>query len=180
MGALKAVFLDRDGVIIKDTGFVKTPKQVRLLPKAAQAINRLHELGYLVIVISNQSGVARGFFSEITLSQINDEIKNRLAKQGAFLDDIYYCPHHPEAAINEYRSDCSCRKPKPGMILKAGEEHAVDLSMSYMIGDSDRDVAAGVAAGCRPVLIARKSTRRRADNVMTAGSLIEAVEKFVE
>lgn len=179
MTAAKALFLDRDGVIIKDTGFVGSPQSVRLLPKAALAINLAHRHGYLAIVISNQSGVGRGFFSEDDLSKVEQEIARRLARKGAYVDDVYHCPHHPEAVIAKYRTKCVCRKPEPGMILEAQKKYQVDLSSSFMIGDSERDVEAALRSGVRPILIQQGEKRILINDIPTARSLYDAVAKYV-
>lgn len=175
----KAVFLDRDGVIIKDTGFVGGPGSVELLPKVAQAINILHENGFLAIVISNQSGVARGYFSEEDLEQIDLEIKRRLAEKEACLDGVYYCIHHPEAKLMKYRCECSCRKPEPGMIFEAQKKYEIDLSSSYMIGDSERDVEAGIRSGCRSILISEPVDHAFAEDIEIAENLYDAVVRYI-
>jgi D,D-heptose 1,7-bisphosphate phosphatase len=150
----RAIFLDRDGCVISDENFLCEPERVRVLPGAAEAIRKLREAGYLVIVITNQSGVARGMLSEAKLAQIHARMIVDLAREGARLDDIYYCPHLPEGTVAAYAVECACRKPAPGMILRAAHEHKVDLAASYMIGDAERDIEAGLRAGCRAILLA--------------------------
>lgn len=149
----KAVFLDRDQTLIEDPGYINHPSQVRLLPGVAQALIQLKKLGYLLVVVSNQSGVARGLVTEEVLQQIHHRLKKLLADEGAFLDAIYYCPFHPEGVIPQYRCESDLRKPNPGMLLKAAQELAIDLSCSWMIGDSFRDIEAGLRAGCKTILI---------------------------
>lgn len=151
-----AVFLDRDGTIIQDTDYVSDPDEVRLLPGAADAIRRFAEAGYLVVVISNQSGVARGLFDEATLSAVHQRVEDLLREQGATLDGAYYCPYldGPEATVEAYRRDSELRKPNAGMLMQASEELDVDLSRSWMIGDAAKDVEAGRRAGCRTIRLA--------------------------
>lgn len=149
----KAVFLDRDKTLIEDPGYINHPSQVRLLPGVAQALIQLKKMGYLLVVVSNQSGVARGLVTEEVLQQIHHRLKKLLADEGAYLDAIYYCPFHPEGVIPKYRCESDLRKPNPGMLLKAAQDLSIDLSRSWMIGDSFRDIEAGIRAGCKTILI---------------------------
>ncbi|HOQ04782.1 MAG TPA: HAD-IIIA family hydrolase [Anaerohalosphaeraceae bacterium] len=149
----KAVFLDRDKTLIEDPGYINHPSQVRLLPGVAQALIQLKKMGYLLVVVSNQSGVARGLVTEEALQQIHHQLKKLLADEGAYLDAIYYCPFHPEGVIPKYRCESDLRKPNPGMLLKAAQDLSIDLSRSWMIGDSFRDIEAGIRAGCKTILI---------------------------
>jgi len=156
----KAVFLDRDGVLnelvyYKDghVGSPITARQLVVYPRAAESINKIHSAGYEAIVISNQPGVAKKQFSNAELLRMNGKIKRALSKEGAFLDGEYYCLHHPRALIKKYRVDCDCRKPKPGLILRAAKERDLDLAKSFFVGDALTDVQAGKAAGCKTVLI---------------------------
>ncbi len=149
----KAIFLDRDDTIIEDTGYINSAEQVKLVPAVAQALVELRKMGYKLIVISNQSGIARGLITEQALAQIHERLKQLLAEQNAYLDRIYYCPYHPDGAIQKYRKDSDWRKPKPGMLLAASKEMQIDLRNSWMIGNDYRDVAAGKAADCRTILI---------------------------
>lgn len=153
----KAVFLDRDGTINRYVGFLRRPEEMELLPGAAEAIRRINSSGYLAIVVSNQPVIARGELSVSELDEIHHKMETLLGHEGAYLDAIYYCPHHPhrgyEGEIPELKIECSCRKPKPGLLLRASEDYNIDLTASWMIGDDERDVAAGIAAGCRSVLI---------------------------
>lgn len=143
-----AAFLDRDGVIIEDPGHLHDIGQVALIPGAAAAIRRVNDSGYASVVITNQSVVARGLCDEAQLRAIHDEMIRRLDLEGARLDAIYYCPHHPEIGEAPYRQDCDCRKPKPGLLLRAAAELDLDLAASAMIGDGLRDLEAGRRAGC--------------------------------
>jgi D-glycero-D-manno-heptose 1,7-bisphosphate phosphatase len=148
-----AVFFDRDGTLIHDPGYLNHPDQVQVMEGVAEAVKEFQVLGYKTVVASNQSGVARGVVSVETLERIHDRLRELLAAKGAALDAIYYCPYHPEGTVPEYRKDSDWRKPRPGMLLAAAQEMDLDLSRSWMIGDSDRDVQAGRSAGCKTILI---------------------------
>lgn len=149
----KAIFLDRDGTINVYKGFLTRPENFELIPGVAEAIRTINKSGYLVIVISNQPVIARGDCSFDDLNAIHSKMETLLGQEGAFVDAIYYCPHHPDKGFAgervEYKTDCNCRKPKPGLLLQAAKDWNIDLTASYMIGDSDRDIAAGNAAGCK-------------------------------
>ncbi len=150
-----AVFLDRDSTVVEDPGYLADPNQVKLLPGAAEAIRRWTEAGYRVVVVTNQSGLARGLITEAQLEDIHAQLELLLEAEDAQIDAIYYCPYldGPEAIVPKYRRDSSLRKPKPGMLLKAAEELNLDLEGSWMIGDGSADVQAGLAAGCKTVLL---------------------------
>ena len=148
-----AVFLDRDGTVIEDPGYLNHPDQVKLLAGAGEAIRELQQLGFKTVVVSNQSGVARGLVTEELLEQIHERLRSKLASLGASLDGIYYCPYHPEGVIPKYRRDSDWRKPKPGMLLAAAQEMDLDLKSSWMIGNSQSDIDAGRNAGCRTILL---------------------------
>ena len=149
----RAVFLDRDGTIVEDIGYLHEIDKVKFLPKVRKAIKLINESGFKVIVITNQAGVARGYFAEETVKELNKYIQETLARREAFIDMIYYCPHHVEGIIEEYRKDCYYRKPNPGMIEKATREFSLDLRNSFVIGDKISDVEAGHRAGCRTILL---------------------------
>ena len=149
----KAVFLDRDGTIIKGTEYLSSPEEIRLLPNAARGIRLFNEKGYLTVVVTNQSGIARGYFAEERLIEIHNRLLEILSGEGARIDAIYYCPHLAEGTVETYSIDCECRKPDPGMLLRAAREHQIELSSSLMIGDTPSDIMAGKAAGCKTVLI---------------------------
>ncbi len=148
-----AVFLDRDGTLIREADYLRSPGQVRLLPRAAEAVRRLNDAGFAVVVATNQSGIARGLLTERDLDSIHTLLYNRLAKRAAHLDAVYFCPHHPSEGLPSYRRRCDCRKPAPGMILRAARELDLDLTRCFAVGDSQRDLAAGRTAGCRTVLV---------------------------
>jgi len=143
-----AVFLDRDGTIIEETGYISDPEKVTLLVNVASSIARLNRKRVPVVVISNQAGVARGLFSVEDIETVNQKLRELLAVHGASLDAIYYCVHHPD-----YDVECDCRKPKPGLLLKAAEEHDIDLARSFMIGDKLTDIQAGRAAGTYTIFV---------------------------
>jgi D-glycero-D-manno-heptose 1,7-bisphosphate phosphatase len=157
----KAIFLDRDGTINKFNGFITKPEQLELIDGAAEAIRNINQAGYLAIVITNQPVIARGEASLEELERIHNKMETELGKAGAYIDDIFYCPHHPDKGFAgerpEYKIDCDCRKPKPGMILAAAKKYNIDLSQSYMAGDDMKDVEAAHAAGCKVVLLADKA-----------------------
>ncbi|MDR0312076.1 MAG: HAD-IIIA family hydrolase [Treponema sp.] len=159
----KAVFLDRDGTIntFIINKFITRPEDFELIDGVAEAIKKINSLGYLAIVITNQPIIARGEVDFQTLSLIHNKMETELGKQGAYIDDLFYCPHHPDKGfpgeLPEYKIECDCRKPKPGMILQAAKKYNIDLSKSYMVGDDMRDIKAGIAAGCIPVFLTEKS-----------------------
>ncbi len=172
------VFLDRDDTLIVDSGFIDDPAKVELVPGAGEAVRRLHAAGFKVVVASNQSGVARGRFDEERLRKIHARLQQLLEAEHAPLDGIYYCPYldGPEAVVAEYRRKSSLRKPAPGMLLKAAREMDLDLSRSWMIGDSARDVQAGQAAGCETILVGDGVNGEGVEPTYHVGSLLEAVD----
>lgn len=153
----KAIFIDRDGTINKYVGFLRKEEEFELLPGVAEAVKKINESGYLAIVVTNQPVIARGEVTFEGLETIHNKMETLLGKDGAYLDGIYFCPHHPhsgyEGEVKELKIDCDCRKPKPGMLLKAAENLNIDLSQSYMVGDGENDIKAGKAAGCKTVLL---------------------------
>ena len=149
----KAIFLDRDETLIEDPGYINHPDQVKLLDGVADALIELKALGYKLIVATNQSAVARGIVTEEVLGEIHNRLKQLLAEKGAFLDQIYYCPYHPDGVVPKYRKESDWRKPNPGMLLTAADEMDIDLSQSWCIGNSSRDIEAGQQAGCKTILI---------------------------
>lgn len=149
----KAIFLDRDGTINKYVGFLTKPEQFELIPGVAEAIKMINKSGYLAIVVTNQPIIARGDCTWEELQQIHNKMETELGKTGAFLDAIYICPHHKDKGFEgerpDYKFDCECRKPKPGLLLQAAKDFNINLSQSYMIGDSDNDCLSGKNAGCK-------------------------------
>jgi D-glycero-D-manno-heptose 1,7-bisphosphate phosphatase len=152
-GGRRAVFLDRDGTVAEEVGYVNHVSRVRLLPRSAGALRRIREAGFLAVVVTNQSGVAREYFPESLVQAANQRLRELLSAEGAVLDAVYYCPHHPREGKPPYRLDCDCRKPRPGMILRAAREHGIRLAGSYMIGDGIVDLGAGRAAGLATILV---------------------------
>lgn len=152
----KAVFLDRDDTLIKDPGYISRPEQVQFFDEVPKSLARLRDMGYKLVVISNQSGIARGYFTEEDLAQVHLRLEQVLLENGVKLDAIYFSPYLPDAAVEKYRRDTDCRKPKPGMLLRAAKELDINLRSSWMIGDSMRDIEAGQRAGCKTILLDRK------------------------
>jgi D-glycero-D-manno-heptose 1,7-bisphosphate phosphatase len=149
----KAIFIDKDGTLIRDVPYNVDPALIELEESAAEALEMLKKYDYLIIVISNQSGVAHGYFREADLEQVKDRIQQLLRHEHVAIDGFYFCPHHPNGRENEYATQCDCRKPQPGMILRAAIDHNIDLSQSWMIGDILHDVEAGNKANCKTILI---------------------------
>jgi D-glycero-D-manno-heptose 1,7-bisphosphate phosphatase len=176
----RAVFLDRDGVIIEDTGYIGDIARVKFLPGVGQAIKQLNSKNFKVIIISNQAGVARGYFSEEDVRAVNTHIQEKLAEKQAAIDGIYYCPHHIEGVIEKYTVDCDCRKPKTGMIENAVRDFHIDLEKSFIIGDNASDVEAGRRAGCRTVLITATGKGADAAADHSANDLPDAVKWLLE
>jgi D-glycero-D-manno-heptose 1,7-bisphosphate phosphatase len=152
-GSRPAVFLDRDGTINEQMGYINHSSRFHLLPHAARAIKLLNDNNVPVIVVSNQSGLARGYFPVELLEEVNEKMKSLLAREGARIDGLYYCPHHPEAKEEQYRRDCDCRKPKTGMLQQAAEEMNIDLARSFLAGDRWSDVKCAHRAGCSSILV---------------------------
>jgi D-glycero-D-manno-heptose 1,7-bisphosphate phosphatase len=148
-----AVFIDRDGTLTDEVGYVNHPSRLRLLPRAADAIRRLNAAGVAAVVVTNQAGIARGYFSEDVLHAVNDALRAQLAQAGARLDGLYACLHHPTEGRTPYRADCECRKPKPGLLLRAAGELELDLTRSTMVGDKASDLVPGRAIGVATVLV---------------------------
>ena len=149
----RAVFLDRDGTVAEEVGYVNHASRVRLLPGSARAVRRVRDAGFLAVVVTNQAGVARDYFEEFVVHQANQRLVELLALEGAALDGIYYCPHHPREGAPPYRQECDCRKPRPGMLRQAARDLGIDLGRSYMVGDGIVDVGAARAAGVVPVMV---------------------------
>jgi D-glycero-D-manno-heptose 1,7-bisphosphate phosphatase len=148
-----AVFLDRDGTIIEDRGYLNHPDLLKLIPNAAEAIASLNRAGLKTIVVSNQSGVARGFFPESLLAILHEKMLALLSEKDARIDAVYYCPHHPHVGEPPYRTRCDCRKPKTGMLKRAANEFSLDVARSYLIGDKISDMQTAANAGCKALLV---------------------------
>lgn len=149
----KAVFLDKDGTLVEDVPYNIDPDLIRLADGAFESLRLLQEAGYKLIVVTNQSGIARGFFEEYDLHSVRGRLRELFTSAGVNLTGFYYCPHHPEGSVEKYSVECYCRKPNPGMFFRAALEHDIDLSESWMVGDILHDIEAGNRAGCRTVLV---------------------------
>ena len=180
---IPAIFLDKDVTLIPDIPYNVDPDRITLSDGAEIALRSFHNSGYKLIVISNQSGVARGYFPEIALAKVEQRLRTLLNEIP--LTGFYYCPHHPQGSIIEYAIDCNCRKPKPGLILQAAQTHHIDLARSWMIGDILNDVEAGRNAGCKTILIdngnetewirsPQRSPHHKVSNLLEAAQIINA------
>ena len=148
-----AVFIDRDGTLSEEVGYVNHPRRLRLLPRSAEAIRRLNRAGLKAVMVTNQSGVARGYFSEEVLQAVNEALVSQLKAEGAYLDGLYVCVHHPTEGKSPYRAVCDCRKPEPGLLKRAEADLGLDLSRSWVVGDKIIDIIAGRRAGARSILV---------------------------
>ena len=181
----QAVFLDRDGVLNQDPPhYAHRIDQLALIPHSDDAVKLLNEHGFLVIVISNQSGIARGFYTDREVVIFNQALFEKIQIKGGHIDANYYCPHHPDAKIKEYNINCSCRKPQPGMLLQAAKEHTIDLQNSYVIGDKLSDIEAGEKAGCHTIMVLtghgkKESQKIKENSCPIAADLYEAVIKYI-
>jgi histidinol-phosphate phosphatase family protein len=149
----RAIFIDKDGTLIEDVLYNVNPQLIQLKPGVVRSLSILHAAGYRLIIISNQSGVARGFFPEEALAAVENRLRQLLADFDVPLTGFYYCPHHPEGVVQAYAIDCACRKPAPGLIYRAARAHNIDLKSSWFVGDILNDVEAGRRAGCRTILL---------------------------
>lgn len=161
----RAVFLDRDGTINEEVGYLRDLRNLVILPGAAAAIRLINESGMKAVVVTNQAGVARGYFSEEFVREAHDRISGMLAAEGAFIDGFYFCPHHPTDGTGIYLNACTCRKPLPGMLLKAAEDFHIDLRRSYLIGDTLRDMEAAVSVGTTGILVRTGYGAAAADSI---------------
>jgi D-glycero-D-manno-heptose 1,7-bisphosphate phosphatase len=180
-----ALFIDRDGTLTEEVGYVNHPSRLRLLPRSAEAIRRLNQAGIAAVVATNQAGIARGYFSEDVLQAVHERLVEQLKDAGAHLDGLYVCPHHPTEGAAPFRADCDCRKPKPGLLLRAARELDLDLGGSVMVGDKASDLLVAPPVGARAILVLTGYGRgeweyRRAQFVVApdhvAADLLEAVE----
>lgn len=149
----RAVFLDRDGTINKDVGYPDSFERIKIYPYSYEAVRKINKAGFLAVVITNQSGVGRGLIKEEALNEIHKRMKESFQKNSARIDQVYYCPHYSDSSIPEYRKECLCRKPHPGMALKAAEKLNINLPESYIIGDKVEDILLGVNIKATPVLV---------------------------
>jgi D-glycero-D-manno-heptose 1,7-bisphosphate phosphatase len=184
-----AVFLDRDGTVSEEVGYVNHLSRYKLFPWTIAAIKKLNEAEIKAILVTNQAGVARGYFTEDLIWKVHELLNSELAKEGAHLDAIYYCPHHPSTGKAPYRANCECRKPRPGLILQAAQEHNIDLANSFMVGDKYTDVELAQNAGVKSIMVMtgygigeyeyqRENWPKMPDKI--AKDLLEAVEWAIE
>ncbi|HEY9620466.1 MAG TPA: HAD family hydrolase [Crinalium sp.] len=150
---MKAVFLDKDGTLIENVPYNVNPDKIQLCQGAVEGLRSLHQAGYKLFIITNQSGIARGYFLESALSTVESRLRELLLEIGVPLAGFYYCPHHPDGVVAPYATECECRKPQPGLLLQAAREHEIALTQSWFIGDILHDIEAGRNAGCRTILI---------------------------
>ncbi len=169
----RAVFIDRDGTMVRDVHYCSRPEDFELFPNTAEGIRLLNEHNFKVIVVTNQSGIARGYFTEETLADIHQKMRDELAKEGAFVDGIYYCPHHPD-------DNCDCRKPKPKLVLQAASEHDIDLERSFVVGDLPMDIELGKALGCQTILVGDSLSNNQANPDVVASDVLEAAHIISE
>jgi D-glycero-D-manno-heptose 1,7-bisphosphate phosphatase len=188
VGSRPVVFIDRDGTLTEEVGYVNHPKRLKLLPRSAAAVRRLNDARVAAVVVTNQAGIARGYFSEDVLHAVNASLTEQLKHAGAHLDGIYVCPHHPTEGVAPWRAECDCRKPKPGLLVRAAADLDLDLTRSAMIGDKASDLEVAPHVGARPVLVltgyglGEWEYRRAAFRVApahVADDLLDAVDWFL-
>jgi D-glycero-D-manno-heptose 1,7-bisphosphate phosphatase len=183
MAKKKAVFLDRDGTINVEVQYLSQVEDFQFIPGVPWALKRLKDAGFLLVVVTNQSGIGRGYYDEAALDSIHSHMHADLAKFGAPIDACYFCPHHPEHATGDYRRECGCRKPLPGMLQRAAQDLDIDLAASFMIGDKLADVEAGIAAGCTALLVLTGYGRAQAsglpEGVQAYPDLLAAAEAIL-
>ena len=174
----RCVFLDRDNTLIADPGYISSPEQVHLMPGVGDALRNLRRGGFKLVLVTNQSGIARGLLSVADLERIHAELRRQLQEQGASLDAIYYCPFHPEGTVAPFGRESIDRKPSPGMVVQAAVELDLDLGASWLVGDSGRDIEAGRRGGCKTVLLAAAGKQGGEENDCPpdylAGNMMEA------
>lgn len=165
----RAIFLDRDGVIIEDTGYISSIDDIHLIPGIIQGLSNLQN-DFRIIIITNQSGVARGYFTESDLIKIHERLIAILAAYDIYIDSIYFCPHHPTAGKGKYKQNCECRKPKPGMLIQASKDFGLNLRESVIIGDMESDIECGLSVGTKTVLLTNvrdiKRVTSKADKII--------------
>ena len=188
LNSQSAIFIDRDGTINEDSGYISTPDDLIIYPFAAEAVRLINESNLKAIVITNQSGIARGIYTEAELGVIHNRMLEELARDGAHIDAVYYCPHHPRIGDDRYRKMCDCRKPGTGMLMQAAREHDIDLAHSYVIGDKASDINLATNAGARGVLVMTGYGRETLANqdrwpcmpAIIADDLLDAVKRILD
>jgi len=178
--ANKAVFLDRDGVINVDTGYVSHSDDFQFIEGVIDACQKIKAKGYMLVVITNQSGIARGYFSEEQFTMLTEWMDWSLADKGVELDGIYFCPHHPDEGIGDYKQACDCRKPQPGMINSAVEHLDIDVSQSYLVGDKISDINAGINAGIATNILVRTGQELTDEGIALADHVLDSLAQVVE
>jgi D-glycero-D-manno-heptose 1,7-bisphosphate phosphatase len=168
----RAVFLDRDGTLIEEIGYLDRLDRISVFPYSIDAVRQLNRAGFAVIVITNQAGVARGFFTEEFVGETHRHLASVFAEGGATIDGFYYCPHHPDGKVDVYRRRCECRKPQSGLLRQAAEEHQLDLARSFAVGDREHDLQAGAAVGAAPVLVRTGYGSRNEDAAHGSGAVV--------
>lgn len=176
-GPCRAVFLDRDGTLIVDKPYSANPRTIDLLPGVAEGLAALQQAGYLLIVVTNQSGIARGYFDDRALRRMHEKLDQMLASFGVRIAAYYYCPHHVDGRSRALAQDCACRKPAPGMILRAAADWSIDLGQSWLIGNSPSDVEAAERAGCRALMVGGDASDGLCWRV---GTLADAARQIIE
>lgn len=189
MSLRPAIFVDRDGTLAHEVGYINHPSRFRLYPYAVDAVRLINRSGFLAVLVTNQAGVARGYFPESLVQEVHEALRATLQAGGARLDGIYYCPHHPSAGEPPYRRDCDCRKPKPGLLHRAASELGIDLARSFVVGDRLADLELGWAVGAGTVLVRSGYGRGELDHNaaswprqpdIVADNLLEAVARILE
>ena len=176
----KAIFLDRDGTINVDKGYVYKIEDFEFIPGAIEALRMLQNKGYLLIVITNQSGIARGYYSESDFQKLNSYMVSELKKEGVVISDVLYCPHLPDAPIAAYRKDCDCRKPKLGLFEKAIQKWDIDLSKSYAVGDKERDLSICLNSNCKGILLKNNKKGYLSSKYFFSSKNWRSISKFIE
>ena len=177
----RACFLDRDGVLIEEVNYLSSPEQVNILPESVKALQLLKDKGYKIIVVTNQAGVARGFFTDDSITEVHREIDGQLSEYKLKIDHYYYCPHHPDGSVNKYAITCNCRKPMPGMILQAVQDYNIDLNNSFLVGDKISDLIAAENSGCLGLLVETGHGKDHKKDAIAKGfSVFSNLEKAVE
>jgi D-glycero-D-manno-heptose 1,7-bisphosphate phosphatase len=178
----RAVFLDRDGTLVEEVPYLQDPELVRLVPGARAALRELATAGFALVVVTNQAGVAKGYYGADAVGRVHDRLHELLAAGGVALDGVWYCPHHPDGSVAELAHSCRCRKPGPGMLEMAAAELGLVLEASYLIGNDPTDVGAARAAGARPLFVAtgQAAGRPPPQGVPVFGSLVEAAAAIIE